>query len=170
MITIDEDTREIIQEKLTKKNLLEIAETLSIDDVELQTRYSEILDKIVEDCNENGVPDWEDCSKLLRQFLITAGITDSDGELITEESKEAAEKTSEDSQDVGTYPECFGLADLRDPACNRCKVLELCMQRHQESLPPCYGKEYSDGAPECALCIENTKCKELSNDTNNKSK
>jgi hypothetical protein len=167
MINIDQDTRDVIQENLTKRDLLDIIEELSIGDIELTTRYSAIIDAILKDCDDNGVPEWEDCSKLLRRFLMTAEITDKDGELITEKSSEKVDETSV-TQDIETYPECFGLADRKDPACNRCKVLEICLVKHKESLPPCYGKEYSDKAEECAICIENTVCKGLTNDTNNK--
>lgn len=166
MIKVDQDVRDNIQEKLTKRDILDIIEELGIDSVELSTRYSEIVDAIIKDCDENGVPEWGDCSKLLRTFLMVAEITDKEGELLTEESSVKIEEETE-VQDVGSYPECFGLADVKDPACNRCVVMKLCLDKHKHSLPPCYGKEYSELADECAICIENSTCKGLTNDANN---
>jgi len=157
MITIDEPTKEVIQENFGKRDLLDIVNELSIPDIELTVRYSEIVEAIVQDCNTNGVPEWEDCSKILRKFLITAKITDKVGELL-----EASTETVEEEPEVGDieYPDCYGLADERDPACGRCKVVKMCMEKHKESLPPCFGKEYSSAAPECGICIEQTKCEE----------
>lgn len=159
MIIIESAAREELQESLTKRDLLEVVEELGIADIEISERYTNIVDAIISDCDENGVPEWGDCSKLLRRFLIISKITDKDGELITVES---STKSAEGSPDVETeYPECFGLSDIRDPACGGCKVYSICEQKHKESLPPCYGKSYSDTAQECELCIEKDSCKEI---------
>jgi hypothetical protein len=166
MIKVDQDARDAIQEGLTKRDLLDIIEELQIADIELSTRYSVIVDTIIKDCDDNDVPEWGDCSKLLRKFLMLAEITDKNGELISEKSDEEVVEADE-IQDVENYPECFGLADIKDPACNRCKVVKLCLEKRKNSLPPCYGKKYSETAEECAICIENIVCKGLTNDTNN---
>ena len=157
MIIIDKESREELQESLSKRDLLEISELLGID-VDISERYSKIVDIIVEDCDNNGVPEWEDCTKLLRKFLIILKITDVNGEVIakSEESPVKEEQVTELE-----YPECYGLADAKDPACIRCKVVEECLIKHKNSLPPCYGKSYSDTAEECALCIERISCKEI---------
>ena len=156
MIIIDEPTKEVIQENFGKRDLLDIVNELSIPDVEISIRYSKIVEAIVQDCNTNGVPEWGDCSKMLRKFLMTAKITNKDGELI-EASADGSEEV--EAGDI-EYPDCYGLADERDPACGRCKVMKTCMKKHMESLPPCFGKDYSDIAPECEICIEQNKCKE----------
>jgi len=157
MIIIDEPTKETIQENFGKRDLLDVVGELGIANVEITTRYSEIVSTIVKDCNDNGVPEWGDCSKMLRKFLITAKITDKNGELIEASTGEAGEEA-----EVGDieYPDCYGLADERDPACGRCKVMKTCMEKHKEALPPCFGKDYSANAPECEVCIEKTKCEE----------
>lgn len=157
MIKIDQDTITNINSVLTKQDIFSIISDLGIPEPELSTRYAQLVEIIVKDCDDNGVPEWGDCSKLLRRFLITAKITDSDGELVTPVSLEAS---TDDSKEPVEYPECFGLADEEDPACLRCKLLEECKKSRSESLPPCFGKGYSGDAPECKLCMEQTSCKE----------
>lgn len=159
MTIIEPDAKEAIQESLSKRDLLEIIDTLGIPDVEISERYSALLDKIVEDCDKNGVPEWEDCPKLLRNFLILAKITDKSGALISN-SENPSKESAEVAEEVD-YPECYGLADLRDPACERCKLAKECHEKHKNSMPVCFGKSYSDGAPECELCIEKLSCKEI---------
>ena len=157
MTKIEPDTLSLIQNTLTKRDLLDVISELSIPEPDITMRYSQLVDLIVQDCDKNSVPLWEDCSKLLRRFLMTAKITDENGELLTTDSVEIP---AEESKESVEYPECFGLADQRDPACMRCKVFSECMEKHKNSLPPCYGKSYSDVAPECAICIERVSCKE----------
>lgn len=157
MIKVDSDVLTNIQNELTKQDIFTVISELGITEPDLTTRYSQLVDIVVKDCNDNGVPEWGDCSKLLRKFLITAKITDINGELITAETLEAS---PEESKTDVEYPECFGLADDKDPACLRCKVLEECKKSRLESLPPCFGKSYSETAPECRICMEKNLCKE----------
>jgi hypothetical protein len=161
MTILDDTEKDAIQEALTKKDLLDIVIELNMEEVEMATRYSQVVDLIVKDFDDNGVPEWGDCSKLLRKFLMTAKITDATGELIDKEAVEETDKEVASDSEID-YPDCYGFADLKDPACNRCKVVESCLVKHEQIKPPCYGKEYSSTAPECAICLECVKCEELS--------
>jgi len=154
-MTIDQESREALQENLTKQGLLEIINVLDIPDVDISERYSKLVDIILADFEENGVPEWGDCPALLRKFLITAKITTEAGDLIEHTDAQSEESPAAEV----SYPECFGLGDENDPACLGCKVLEVCLLKHKESYPPCYGSQYSDDAEECGICVERTACK-----------
>lgn len=160
MIILNDSEKDAIQDALTKRDLLDVVAELGLGEIEMTTRYADIVDTVIKDLDTNGVPEWGDCSKLLRKFLMTANITDSAGELIEAESptEEVAELSSEEIE----YPDCYGFADELDPACNKCKVMKTCLEIHEQTKPPCYGKEYLNTATECAECLENVKCEELS--------
>jgi len=146
----------LLHKEFRKSELFDIADELDLD-VEEGLRSLELSDLLVEDIETNGVPEPEECSDLMFEFLVVAGFVDEDGEII--EYVEEEEETEEINYEE--MPECFSLADDRDPACNRCKVFEICMKERIANRPKCFGRLYSPNAEECKNCLEALYCKPI---------
>jgi hypothetical protein len=152
--------------QFSKSELLQIAEELKIKNVQMETRSSVITKSVLDDLDSNGVPETSQCSDLMLEFLVAAEYVDEEGNLIEGEEGNDGENAREGEEkivDLVAYPECYSFADDRDPACNRCKVFELCTKERISRRPDCFGKMYSESADECRLCIEAPFCvKEMS--------
>ena len=55
-------------------------------------------------------------------------------------------------------PDCFGFFDNMDPACRRCDLREYCVEEQDASRAECFGKLYSEEAPECSRCLDASQC------------
>jgi hypothetical protein len=143
---------------ISKKEVLTVARELGLE-VESSDRTQVVIELILDDLNENGVPENDDMSEEMKKFLITAKIIDKDGELISEE--QTKEEDAKEEEEEEKLPECFGMADEYDPACKKCKVLQKCKKQREDNTPPCFGKLFEQGANECSICIENVRCRKV---------
>jgi len=142
--------------QFSKEEILAVAQELGLK-VKLSDRASLVLEMIQGDIEANGVPETDECSDLLFEFLFNADIIDEDGNTVGE--KEAIEESEETAVEVEVVkPECFSFADRRDPACNRCRLLEECAIVRIRNRPACYGRLFDKGAEECKVCIEAPFC------------
>ena len=141
-----------------KSELIDIAQELSLV-VSGDTTTKVLVSKIIADIEANGVPEVEDCSDVMLQFLVAAEVCDEDGNLISgavEQGNEEAVVVSEDVQEK--LPDCYGFEDDRDPACNRCKVKDACKAARIQNRPPCFGKLFEEHDENCGACIESPFC------------
>jgi hypothetical protein len=99
-------------------------------------------------------------SDLTYEFLLSAEIINEDGDYIekSEEKEVEISTPKEEAEAEEKLPECFGAADREDPACMKCKVLEICEKKRIKNRPICYGKKYDKMSPECEICIESDTC------------
>ena len=63
-------------------------------------------------------------------------------------------------------PPCFGFADAKDPACNKCDEFEACLKRLQKTRPPCYGTFFDSDKSKCMTCILASMCQEQQEEVN----
>ena len=148
-----------IQQSISKSKILEIAKDLGLV-VSPTDRTAILVDLILEDTEENGVPEFEEMSKDMLEFYCLAGIVNDKGEIIEESVSDVEETLEEDSkEEQKKLPDCFGMADELDPSCKRCTVLQGCMKKRDSNLPECYGLLYERNDNECQLCIVATLCK-----------
>lgn len=158
-----------IQTQFTKDELLQVARELGIV-VDISVMYRNILNTVINDLEENGIPEPDDCSELMLEFLYVLDYIDEEGEPILEvyveeeewEDGEEEESVDEeyDIEQIKKEVHCFSYADSLDPSCNRCKVFDLCMKAREELRPDCFGT-YSDTDPDCAACLEMSLCKQI---------
>lgn len=173
-----EDYISNLMEQFNKKEILQMSEELGLDNSPSDS-MSSVMEAIINDLEENGVPLAEDCSDLLNDFLYVAMFVDEDGNLIEiediedeeDEEQEEEEKIpkrfdteKEDEPDKepveDNLPECFSFHDERDPACRKCKVRELCREERVKMRPACFGKLFQKNNADCEVCLERTFCKE----------
>ena len=157
---MDELARDLYRQ-FNKQELITVAKEL---DIETQGKQSSTLVKLsLADLEGTGVPELDDCTDLMMEFLLAAGYINEDGEFLEEGEEvepESSDETDEDEIDEADYPECFSLADERDPACNRCRLLEICKEARINNRPECFGQMYDANVDECKVCIEAPFCKE----------
>jgi len=138
-----------------KSELQEIAQELDIDIGRLNTR--QLVLAIVNDIEDQGIPDTDDCSELLFEFLLNVDFIDEDGEILEEQKPEQVPVLLEEGESVEN-PECFSFAEIRDPACKRCTIYDRCLEARERARPACFGKSYSAQSEECRACIEANAC------------
>jgi hypothetical protein len=155
-MTTDKIVRDIISQ-FKKSELLEISKELEISVAGTETTRL-LAAMIIEDMEQNGIPESGDVSDSLYELLIVAEYIDEDGNALDGEVVES-EQFEEDIPDWI----CFSYADPRDPACQKCKLYDLCTKKRLESRPSCFGKLYSSTEPECEVCIESIMCEKESN-------
>lgn len=143
-----------------KSELLAICSELelkaSADDTAIK-----IVDRIVTDIDEKGLPEPSESSKLLREFMLTAEYIDEYGNVIEEGTGAQiieAQPVQEEAAKVPQLPTCYGLNDERDPACHKCKVARDCHVQRIKNRPECFGKMFDKNAVECQVCIEASAC------------
>ena len=146
-ISIDE-----VAKQFTKKELHAIAGELAVE-VQLGTNSKALVDAIIKSLDTDGVPEFDDCSDTLAEFLLAAEYIDEEGNLLEEETDEDV------IEEEAVKPECFGYQDDRDPACERCKVLSACKKEKARTRPECFGVRYKVNDPECQICLEYGECK-----------
>lgn len=142
-----------------KSELQSLAEELEID-VSGETTTKVLVKKIINDIVESGVPETEDCSTLMLEFLVAAEVCDEDGNLLDEVQVEGDASIPEELPVTDEkMPDCYGFEDNRDPACNRCKAQIMCRELRMAQRPPCFGKLYEANDENCKACIEAPFCK-----------
>jgi hypothetical protein len=117
-----------------------------------------LVKSIMKNLEEEGVPEFDQCSDLLAEYLIAAEIIDEHGNLIDGEEGNAKSEDVTVSHD--NLPKCYGFEDGdRDPACKKCKVQVMCRQARIEARPACFGKLFEEHDENCLACIEAPNCK-----------
>jgi hypothetical protein len=141
-------------------------------DVDHGTSSKKLVTMLIDDIEENGIPDPDDCSPELEDFLYRAGFTDEHGDPLDEYYEDEFEDFQEDEEyedeeeseepvEVEVLPQCFSFHSEKDPACRKCKVIEACKVKRLEILPECFGKAFDKNDDNCKVCIENIHCREL---------
>lgn len=138
-----------------KDEILKVAGELGLL-FKIGDRSSVLMEMILKDIDENGVPDTGECSDLMFEFLVNAEIVDEDGKII--EEVVSGDKTEEPAMLEQEVPECYSYADERDPACNRCKLMIDCMKVRISNRPECFGRLFDRNAEECKVCLEAPFC------------
>lgn len=158
-----------LAKQFSKAEISQIADELSLDK-SIGTRSTVIIQAIVNDLDENGVPEMDDCSSVLMEFMQSSGYVDENGNLLDVVEEGLSEQTndeptqqivSEADVPAESLPECFKLsiADDRDPSCNRCRVFAICHTNRMSKRPECYGLYFDQRAEECQACIEAYTCR-----------
>lgn len=129
----------------TEDELSDIATALGIRFDE-EVTDADVVDTILSDINTNGVPETDD--PIITSFLFEAGFIDENGELVGGQ------------EDDVKLPQCFSLAELRDPSCRKCKVLQMCLQSRVSKRPSCFGVLWDATDPQCLACIEYGPCRQ----------
>ena len=138
-----------------KSEILMVAKELGLKKVSAELNTKAIIELILNDIDENGVPEPKDSSDMMIEFLTSAEILDSDGNIINEvESEPEQEDILPDK-----LPECFGFVDLRDPASKICSVQSHCMKRRTSNRPPCFGLLFDKNDANCQECLEALACR-----------
>lgn len=144
----------------TKDELLTLCEELQVDKISMSDNTRKLVSKIIDNLNAEGVPEDDECSDLLYNFLI-------DSEFIDDPDAEEEEAQEEEPQLVEeiTLPDCYGFADDRDKSCKICRVFTQCMNERieiRQNELPCFGTLYDNTAEECKLCLEAGPCRTAS--------
>jgi hypothetical protein len=139
-----------------KKEILNIAEELGLSK-SVDSASSDVISNILDNLDGEGIPESDDCSDLMFEFLVAAEYIDEEGNILEEEEDEVEQKT-EDIKEI-QLPECFTFEDDRDPSCMKCRVKEECNTERINHRPECFGIAYSDKAEECIACLEASFCK-----------
>lgn len=151
---MDKALKDIVTQ-FKKKELLEISEELGLE-YTVDSRSSEMAGGILANLDQNGIPEADDCSDLMFEFLVAAEYMDEEGNILEEEENEV-EKTEEVKEIV--LPECYTFEDDRDPSCMKCRVKDACKVERINHRPECFGISYFDKAEECVACLEASFCK-----------
>ena len=150
-----------LYKEFSKDELLAVCNELDID-VNSRTTTRKLVAAAIEDMESNGVPDDDDISDVLWQFVDMAGLLDEEVE-DTEIEEDDLTKTQIEIES-GSVPDCFSWADRRDVACKRCAVVEACMSERvavRESELPCFGRLYDRNDEQCNSCLEAGPCREI---------
>ena len=140
-----------VMKDFSKEELLGISKELELG-LRINTMARDIIQSVLDDLDENGVPEDEDCSDLLYDFLVATGYVEDDEEDMEGEYAKGGNEGEIDE------PECFGWADKRDPACKKCSWLASCVKERVETRPECFGLLFDTTDPECGVCIEASSC------------
>lgn len=151
-----------IYSQFKKDELLSVAKELEVN-ITPEKAIRVVTQTILDDIQANGVPeDISEISDTLFEFLMVAGYIDEDGNIL-EDEEETTEDTVDEEDEVPDWL-CYGYADSRDPACNKCSLMDKCTLVRISNRPECFGIAYAPNEPECQICIEAPFCrKELSN-------
>lgn len=154
------DIRPLMRE-FSKSDLLNLAEDLDLlGDYNVGLR--DLIKLLIDDIEINGIPEEDECSPLMDNFLLKAKFIDADGNVLErDDTEEVEEEIEEIVKPDSKQPQCWSMADARAPECRRCKVYDQCKVERDVLKPPCYGKLFDAKDKECQRCIENSYCREL---------
>ena len=159
---------EIIK-RFGKARLLDIANELGMP-TSASTHSWKIIQAIIDDLDENGVPEDEDLSNDLFDFLVAISYITEKGVIIEESDKEEPDEEEEDEQKGDDsvnlpedLPDCWGQGDKDVPACRTCPILKQCWSKRLKARKTrvCFGSLYDEGAEDCKICVEWKYCKPL---------
>ena len=146
-----------------KSELLEIAKELDLE-MSRGVRAPTLISSILKNLDDEGVPEPDDCSDVLWEFLVAAEYIDEDGNLLELEEDDDEKEGGNELQENGVEKidhKCYGYHDPHDPACRKCKVSDQCIIKRQADLLKleCYGLLFDKSDPECGSCIEASGCR-----------
>jgi len=142
---MDKDLVREIAGQFSKPELLEVAKELDLESKSTDQARN-IIRNIISDLDKQGIPDEEECSDLMYEFLVAA------------EFIEVEEEEEPDEVEPIKLPECFGFEDNKDPACGKCRVKDQCIKERTANRPECFGLLFSKNAEECRVCLEASFC------------
>lgn len=127
-----------------------------------------LVDAINSKIDKDGLPnppdvDGQDLERkiiLVEDYLYVAGYVDGQGNPIERKPKKLPLDEYMALHNINKTPDCFTIADDRDPACQRCVLYIHCAEKRIESLPPCFALSWDKNAPECTVCIDAPFCKD----------
>lgn len=152
---MDSRVAEDVLRQFKKAELLEVSRDLGLK-IPMTDRASDILQAIDADLREKGVPEFNDASDLIAEFLVTAEFCDERGNLVTNKPQPKGGKSQEESK-----PKCYAYYDLsgHDPACRKCSSKVTCEAATKAARPPCFGLSFDAQADECRVCILSNLCR-----------
>jgi len=162
-----------ISRKFGKKKLLLVAADLEIG-VDPSKRINEVIDILLDDIDENGVPDVSLDDDTLFGFLLFLQYIDEDGNLIDDDAVDDPEE-EDDTADEDPVQEppieraCFGYSEPDYvPACAACQVNDACARKRDEIVAGmyCFGRLYDSGHEQCSNCTLWRICKETMEEKN----
>jgi hypothetical protein len=162
---MDSIPKELYSE-FTKGEIISMCEELEIKhSIDENSRV--LVKKILENVEEEGVPEIDEMSDILLEFLVAAEICDENGELISQDdkpNKKGGEAKEEHKVDIiRDLPPCWGIGDDYDPTCAKCKMRKDCIELRISNRPKCFSVSYSRNAEECKVCIEAVPCQNSMN-------
>jgi hypothetical protein len=143
-----------------KDELRDITDELGVESDKLTVR--EMLLAISNNLEEEGIPEVEDCSDALFEFLLNSMFIDDDGNILEQAQEVNVDEVIPESEPEApeeNLPECFTHAEPRDPACARCIVYDECYVQRLILRPKCFGKLFDVNAEECRNCLEFDACR-----------
>lgn len=148
-----------LAKEFRKRELCDICEELELE-ISISQHSLVIIEKIIADLDNNGIPEFDDCSELMQEFLISSGYTDEEGNIIPEDEDTDESEEEESIEEILEEPDCFklSLADDRDPSCKRCRLLSQCMVNRIANRPGCFGILWDKNNEECKVCLELYPC------------
>jgi len=168
---MDELTKGLLQD-FSKEELLAIAEELEIKLPKgMGTMARGIIQSVYANLDKEGVPDAtfggslatdeDEVSELLFDFLLAAEYVDEDGNILEDDETEEKGGDAEEIEELpDDLPECFGYAEIKDPACRKCKIYNLCAIERIGTRPECFGVLFKLQDEECLSCIEANECQQ----------
>lgn len=152
---------EEIARSFSKQDLIAITIELSLR-VDPGLHIWKMIEAILSDLDESGVPLDDDLSDELFDFLVYAKYITDDGTLIEivegegEDEVEELEETEKEIEDLPEdLPECFGWGDPEDDRnCARCPIVDACVTERDKTIADmaCFGVLYDEKSPDCTDC------------------
>ena len=146
-----------IHKVFRKPELVNIAGELGMDASKMNIRR--IVLAIANDLDKNGIPEDDECSDDLYDFLVEAGYIDEDGNILEFVESGGDDDLDDEPEPIEDVPECFTFAEHKDPACSRCVLFDNCYAERVASRPLCFGKHWDMNAEECRICLEFNACR-----------
>lgn len=152
-----------VYKEFSKPEIVKICEELDIV-VEPDDTKKVLVDVILEDLDENGVPEDDEMSELLWQFVdyVYDDEEDEEPEEIEETSEETPNRIELDVLAIDHH--CFRFYEKRDPACGKCPIATVCEEeriRVRTEELECFGKLYSASDEDCKNCLEAGPCRKI---------
>lgn len=149
----------------TKPELIAICIELDVSYNTTDTSRT-LVGLILDNLDNEGLPDDDDMSDPLWDFVDMAGYNDEEAEEVDEEVDEVEEDEEDDNDGAGVIegeePHCFSFAYERDPACGKCPVYDACNAERiaiRTNDMQCFGIMYSPTDENCSTCIEAGPCR-----------
>jgi hypothetical protein len=156
-------TKSDIAKRFGKAAILSIAKDELGIDINPSEHIYAVIEKIVADIEEQGVPDSSECNDDLFDLLIALGYIDEDGNPI-EEGSEPETKQKGDVELPDTLPGCWSRGEMDNSACRNCKILQPCLEAREKNKKNrvCFGVLYKEADENCRICLDWKDCREQS--------
>lgn len=155
--------------QFTIAELVIVAETVGLAPT---SRWSQrrLIDAINAKITKDGIPEPPDIIDdaniprnviLVEEYLYVAGFVDGQGNIIEHRKDKLSLEDFMALQNISKKPDCYSIADDKDPACQRCLLYKYCIESRLANLMPCYGIAYDATCADCRVCINAPFCKEV---------